>query len=327
LSTPLGLVAGAGLDAVFGDPRQWHPVAGFGRLAGALERAVWRPSRGAGAAYTLVCVGSAVAAGRIVGGRQRATRRGVATAAATWAVLGGRSLGREALAVETALARGDLDGARALLPRLCGRKPDGLDEAGIVRATVESVAENTSDAVVAPLLWGALTGPAGLLGYRAVNTLDAMIGHRSDRYEHFGWASARLDDAANFVPARLTGLLASLAAPVVGGETTAALRVLRADGGRHPSPNSGRCEAAFAGALGVRLGGTNTYSAGPHDRVEHRPHLGTGAPPQRRDIARAVRLERAVTAATVVLSAAIAAVLQRERHPPIPGRYTPGVSV
>jgi adenosylcobinamide-phosphate synthase len=312
VSTPLGLVVGAAADAVSGDPRRWHPVAGFGRLAGVLESAMWRPSRARGAAYTAVCVGGAVVAGRIAAGGTRAARRGLVTAVATWAVVGGRSLGVEALAIDAALARGDLDGARSLLPRLCGRKPAGLDEAGIVRATVESVAENTSDAVVAPLLWGAVAGPAGLLGYRAVNTLDAMVGHRSERYERFGWASARADDVANFVPSRLTGLLASLAAPVVGGEVGAALRVLRADGGRHPSPNSGRCEAAFAGALGVRLGGTNTYAAGPYaDRVEHRPHLGTGRSPQRRDIARAVRLQRTVTAVTVVLSAAVAAAVQR----------------
>ncbi|MEP7054699.1 MAG: cobalamin biosynthesis protein [Actinomycetota bacterium] len=314
VSTPLGLVAGAGLDAAFGDPRRWHPVAGFGRLAGALEQAVWRPSRVAGAAYTVICVGSVVAVGRAFGGGRGSARHVGVTAVATWAVLGARSLGGEALAIDAALAQGDLEAARALLPRLCGRNPAGLDEVEIVRATVESVAENTSDAVVAPLLWGAVGGPAGLTGYRAVNTLDAMVGHRSERYERFGWAAARLDDVANFVPARVTGLLAALFAPLVGGSARTSLAVLRADGARHPSPNSGRCEAAFAGALGVRLGGVNVYA----DRVESRPRLGNGRCPQRRDIARAVRLQRGVTAATVVLSAAIAAALQRGTSSPRP---------
>ena len=310
----LGLLAGAVIDAALGDPQRWHPVAGFGRAAGALERAMWRPSRVAGAAYTCLCVGSAVTLGRLVAGRPRSMRRAAATGAATWAVLGARSLGAEALRIDRALAGGDLAAARALVPRLCGRDPESLDEAGIIRATVESVAENTSDAVVAPLVWGALAGPAGLLGYRAVNTLDAMVGHRSERHRAFGWASARLDDVANFVPARLTGLLTAAAAPLVGGSGAVALRVMRSDGGRHPSPNSGRCEAAFAGALGVRLGGTNTYSTRSDDvRVEHRPHLGTGRIPVREDIARAVRLQRLVTAATVVLAAATAVVTERVR--------------
>lgn len=312
LSGSFGLLAGAAADAAFGDPRRWHPVAGFGSFAGSLERVMWRPSRGAGAAYTALCVGLAVVAGRLAGGRRGTLGRAAVTGVATWVVLGGRSLGAEAMRIDTALASGDLDGARELVPRLCGRDPNSLDEAGIIRATVESVAENTSDAVVAPLMWGAVAGPAGLLGYRAVNTLDAMVGHRSERHLAFGWASARLDDVANFAPARLTGLLAVAAAPLVGGSSTAALRVMRADGGRHPSPNSGRCEAAFAGALGVRLGGTNTYSTNRYDvRIEHRPQLGTGCPPVREDIARAVRLQRAVTGATVVIAAATAAVMQR----------------
>ena len=311
MSTPFdllagaSLVAGAALDAAFGDPRRWHPVAGFGRAAGALETRMYRPSRVAGAAYTAICVGSAVRLGRLAGGRPGSTRRFAVTAVAAWAVLGARSLGEEALAIEAALARGDIERARELMPRLCGRDPASLDEAGLIRAAVESVAENTSDAVVAPLLWGAIAGPAGLVGYRAVNTLDAMIGHRSVRYEKFGCAAARLDDVANVVPARLTGLLAAAAAPLAGGYSGVALKVMRADGGKHPSPNSGRCEAAFAGALDVRLGGTNTYGG----RVEHWPALGPGRAPQRGDIRRAVRLERAITAATVVLAATVAAML------------------
>ena len=152
------------------------------------------------------------------------------------------------------------------------------------------MAENTCDAVVAPLLWGAVAGVGGLLGYRAVNTLDAMVGHHSMRYERFGWAAARLDDVANLVPARLTALLAAALAPAVGGSGRAALRTVRRDGAAHPSPNAGRCEAAFAGALGVSLGGTNVYQGRP----ERRGTLGDGPPPTARDLARAVWLSRLV---------------------------------
>jgi adenosylcobinamide-phosphate synthase len=195
----------------------------------------------------------------------------------------------------------NLDAARRRLPHLCGRDPRGLGEAELARATVESIGENTSDAVVAPLVWGAVAGLPGLLGYRVINTLDAMIGHHSARYENFGWAAARLDDVANWAPARLTGLLAAGCAPLVGGSSRQAFATLRRDGGAHPSPNAGRCEAAFAGALGVRLGGRNVYG----DRVEERPSLGDGRPPVAGDIRRAVRLSQAVTVGAAVLAVAV----------------------
>jgi adenosylcobinamide-phosphate synthase len=221
----------------------------------------------------------------------------------TWTVLGSRSLSAEAEAVAAHLRRGDLPAAREQLTHLVGRRTDTLDEAEIARATVESVAENTSDAVVAPLLWGAVAGLPGLLAYRAVNTLDAMVGHHSPRYENFGWASARADDAANYLPARLTAALTAVVAPVAGGSGRGALAVARADGRRHPSPNAGVAEAAFAGALGVRLGGRNDYAS----HVEDRPVLGgDGRPPTVADIARAARLSRAITAAAAVACAAIA---------------------
>jgi adenosylcobinamide-phosphate synthase len=161
-----------------------------------------------------------------------------------------------------------------------------MDE--LARATVESVAENTSDAVVAPLVWGLVGGVPGLLAYRAANTLDAMVGYRNPRYEEFGWAAARLDDVLNWVPARVTGMFAVAGA---GRRAPEALRVFRRDGGRHPSPNAGRCEAAFAGALGVRLGGVNAYGG----RVERRDELGDGRSPEVRDVRRAVRLSAVVT--------------------------------
>ncbi|WP_113700603.1 adenosylcobinamide-phosphate synthase CbiB, partial [Nonomuraea lactucae] len=218
--------------------------------------------------------------------------RAALTAAATWAVLGGTTLAREGACMAEALEGDDLDRARARLPHLCGRDPSGLGSRELARATVESLAENTSDAVVAPLFWGVVAGAPGLLAYRAINTLDAMVGHRSPRYERFGWAAARLDDVANYVPARITGLLTVLAAP----DPRRALAVLARDGHRHPSPNAGRCEAAFAGALDVTLGGANVYG----ERVEHRPEMGDGRRPQVRDIRRAVRLTRAVSIAAAV---------------------------
>jgi adenosylcobinamide-phosphate synthase len=226
-------------------------------------------------------------------------------------VLGARSLNDEAEAVAAHLRRGDLPAARQQLTHLVGRRTDQLEEAEIARAAVESVAENTSDALVAPLLWGAVAGLPGLLAYRAVNTLDAMVGHHSPRHENFGWAAARADDVANFVPARLTAALTAAVAPVVGGSVRGALGVARADGRRHPSPNAGVAEAAFAGALGLRLGGRNDY--GSH--VEDRPVLGGhGRAPGVEDIARAARLSRAVTVAASVTCATIALLLQKKER-------------
>jgi adenosylcobinamide-phosphate synthase len=301
-ATASGLALGAAADVLFGDPRRGHPVAGFGTVAAALERRVWRDSRPAGAGYTLALTGAAVGLGTALNRatRDRPAARMLLTAAGTWTVLGGTSLGRAAAAMHRALADGDLPAARAALPALAGRDPHGLAETELARATVESVAENTSDAAVAPLFWGAVAGLPGLLGYRAVNTLDAMVGHRSPRYARFGWGAARLDDAANWVPARLTATLTVACAPLAGGSAAGALRAWRRDGAAHPSPNSGRCEAAVAGALRLRLGGRNVYGS----RVEDRPPLGDGRPPAAADIHRAVRLSRSVWTAAAVLAVA-----------------------
>jgi len=293
----VGMGVGAALDALVGDPRRGHPVAGFGRFAGAVERRLYKPSRRAGVAFIAVTVGAPVAAATVAARltRDRPLARAAVTAAATWAVLGGTSLRREATAMADALERGDVDQARERLPNLCGRDPSHLDEKELARATVESVAENTSDAVVGPLVWGAIAGLPGLVGYRAVNTLDAMVGHRSERYRTFGWAAARLDDLANLVPARLTALLTVLAA----GQPGQAARAWWRDGDRHPSPNAGQCEAAFAGALGIRLGGRNIYAG----RIDHRPHLNeAGRPPEPTDIRRAARLSTVVGLAALVIA-------------------------
>ncbi|HYN97644.1 MAG TPA: cobalamin biosynthesis protein [Pilimelia sp.] len=300
----MGLVAGFALDAAFGDPRRWHPVAGFGTMAGWLERQLYAPSRGAGARHTALAAGAPVAAGVALAAltRRHPPARVACVAAATWTVLGGRSLRREAAVLAAALHRGDLAAGRARLGHLCGRDPWALDASGLARATVESVAENTSDAVVAPLLWGAVAGLPGLLGYRAANTLDAMVGHRSARYADFGTPAARLDDLLNLAPSRLTAVLTVAAAPLVGGRPAQAWAVWRRDRAAHPSPNAGQCESAAAGALGVRLGGRNAYFG----RTETRPPLGDGGPPQPADIRRAARLSAAVGVGALAVAAAIA---------------------
>jgi adenosylcobinamide-phosphate synthase len=287
-----GLVAGAVLDAVFGDPRRAHPVALYGRAASAVERRCYRDSRAAGVVFVAGAVGVPTAVSLLV------PRRPLPVALLTWAVLGGTSLRREALALHGLLASGDLAGAREQVTHLVGRDPSRLGVKELARAGVESVAENTSDAVVAPLLWGAVAGVPGLVAYRAVNTLDAMVGHRSPRYARFGWAAARLDDALNLAPARLTAALVA----AVSGRPRETWRVARRDGRRHPSPNAGWCEAAYAGALDLRLGGTNDYGG----RVEVRPSLGDGRPAEPEDLQRAAALLRRVSAAAIVLAAALA---------------------
>ncbi|GAA1241223.1 cobalamin biosynthesis protein [Prauserella halophila] len=303
--TAAGIVAGYAADVVAGDPRRGHPVALFGTAAAALERRMWADSRVRGAVYAGVCAGGAAAAGAIVSAatRRRPLARFAATAATTWAVLGGTGLAREGDVMAGHLAAGELPEARVRLGHLCGRDATELDATGLARAATESIAENTSDAVVAPLVWGGLAGLPGLLGYRALNTLDAMVGHRCARYERFGWAAARADDVANLVPSRLSALAAAVAAPGLGRRPGAAIRAWRRDAHRHPSPNAGPVEAAFAGALGVRLGGTNVYGG----RTENRGTLGAGPSPGAADLARSVRLSRLVGLVSLVVTAGVAA--------------------
>lgn len=308
-ATPAGIAAGLIADALLGDPRRAHPVAAFGRAAAALERRVYADDRVAGAGYALVGVCAAGGLGALADRvtRTRPVARAGLTAVATWTVLGGTSLAREARRMADALESGDLAAARDRLPHLCARDPRDLDAGQLARATVESVAENTSDAVVAPLVWGAFAGLPGLLAYRAINTLDAMVGYRSLRYQRFGWAAARLDDVANWLPARVTGLLTVVCAPLVGGAPRTTWRAVCRDGSKHPSPNAGRCESAFAGALGVRLGGANVYGG----RAEYRPDLGEGPSPGRGDIVRAARLAGALGLVAGGLSVAVAGLRAR----------------
>jgi adenosylcobinamide-phosphate synthase len=294
-------------DAVFGDPRRGHPVAAFGTVATALERRLWADRRSPGVAYAAVLVGGAVALGVVAERVRHPAAHAGLTALATWAVLGGTSLAGEGAAMAASLLAGDVDAARARLPHLCGRDPAALDPDGLARAALESVAENTADAIVAPLVWGAVAGVPGLLGHRAVNTLDAVVGHRSSRYVRFGWASARADDVAGVVPARVSALITAACAPLVGGRPGDAWRAWRRDARAHPSPNAGPVEASFAGALGLRLGGRTVYPYG----VQDRPVLGDGRAPGVADLTRAVRLSRAVGLATAALAVVWSAATQR----------------
>jgi adenosylcobinamide-phosphate synthase len=256
----------------------------FGRIMRGVERRTYRPARGAGTVHAAIGVAVGATAGGAIG----------STALATYVAVAGRSLRDTAGQIERWLDEGDLDAARAGLPALVGRDPAGFDDKQIARAVVESVAENTVDAVVAPALWAASIGAPGALGYRAVNTMDAMVGHRSSRYEQYGWAAARLDDAANWIPARATAGLVALVRP---RRAAAVWSVVRRDGRAHPSPNAGVAEAAFAAALGLRLGGVNRYA----DRTELRPSLGDGRPAEAGDIGRATALSRDVTLALAAL--------------------------
>lgn len=304
LGVAVGIVAGYLLDRAVGDPRRAHPVAGIGQAAARLEQVLYRDSRSAGTVFAATCVGTATIVG--LGLRRLSPSDGIAvavTGAVTWSALGGTSLTGIGEAIATALDDGDIAAARSWIPSLCGRDPESLDHAGIVRAALESIAENTSDATVAPLFWVGVAGIPGVLAYRTANTLDAMVGYRNDRYRRFGWAAARLDDLANIIPARLTGLLVM----VLGGEPSRARRAWRRDAGRHPSPNAGVVEATFAGALGVTLGGRTVY---PHG-VEERPRLGEGPPPTADDLRAAVVLSRRVQTAAACGAAVMSALLSR----------------
>lgn len=306
-SRAAGLLMGFAADRLLGDPRRGHPVALFGTVASRLERGIHGDSRARGVAYATLLVGGAALLGL---GVERASRgrpvvHAAATALATWTVLGGRSLEREALAVHGFLAEGDLDGARHRLTHLVGRDTRTLSPQEVARAVVESVAENTSDAVTSSLAWGATAGVPGLLAHRAANTLDAMVGHRTPRHEQFGWASARLDDLLNLPGSRLAGAAVVVADPA---RAAAARTVWRRDAPGHPSPNGGVVESAFAGALGITLGGTNAYG----DRVEHRPTMGDGPAPTADDVPRATALARRVELVAVV-AAAVVALLRRQK--------------
>ena len=275
LARRCGAVAcGLLLDRLAGEPpADAHPVAWFGRTMERLEERLWADRKGQGIVYAAGGLALGLLAGRLM--------RSLATATAV--TVAGRELRRAAHRVGEAAAAGDLPRAREELPALVGRDPSGLDVSGVAAAVIESVAENSVDAVVAPAFWAVVAGAPGAGAYRAINTMDAMVGHRSERYGRFGWAAARLDDFANYLPARI---FAALVAAVVRGRAGAILETVRRDAPAHPSPNAGVAEAAIAAALDRQLGGPLRY--GPN--VENRPLLGTGPRPTPVDVAAAVKI-------------------------------------
>lgn len=288
----LGLLA----DRIVGEPpARVHPVGAFGALMTRLEGLIWRDQRSRGIAYAA----AGVAVGALGGLLMRTTSSAVALTAA------GRELRSVALGIADLLEAGDIEAARAELPRLVGRDPSELDASGIAAAVIESVAENSVDAVVAPALWAAVAGAPGAAAYRAINTMDAMVGRKDERYLRFGWAAARLDDAANYVPARLfAALVATLRPPQASAVWTA----IRNDAPAHPSPNAGVAEAAVAAALGRELGGPLRYGT----QQENRPRLGVGPRPAADDIRPAVHL--ASQAELLLVALALAAWLMGRRR-------------
>jgi adenosylcobinamide-phosphate synthase len=284
------LAAAAALlaDRFLGEPAlSPHPVAVLGGALRGIERVLYADQRAAGVAHAAAGVAIGAGAGALLG----------STVLSCYLAVDGRGLVEAAGTVDAALLAGDIQRARMLLPALAGRDPDRLDEAEIARAAVESVAENTVDAITAPALWAAVAGASGAVAYRSINTMDAMVGRRDTRYERYGWAAARLDDAAAWLPARLTAVLVAACRPAAARRV---LTVVRRDAAAHPSPNAGVAEAAFAAALGLRLGGVNDYQGRPHVIAP----LGDGRGAARDDIARAVRLSRDVAFALAGLLAA-----------------------
>lgn len=279
------MVVAMAVDALLGWPsrlfaRIGHPVTWLGRLIAAIDTGWNRASdppalrRAAGVAGALLAIALAVALGWLLQSLLRLLLpwgliQLALVGVLAWPLVALRSLHDHVAAVANPLLGGDIAAAREAVSRIVGRDPAALDEAGIARAAIESLAENASDGIVAPVFWGALFGLPGILGYKAINTLDSMIGHRSERHQAFGWAAARIDDVANFIPARLTGFLFVLLAP----KRSEALSCMTRDARRHRSPNAGWPEAAMAGALGVRLSGPRIY----HGSATDEPWLNEGA--------------------------------------------------
>jgi adenosylcobinamide-phosphate synthase len=277
LVTPLTACAAVLIDRLVGEPRRWHPLVGFGLLAAAVERRLNRRRRSAGVVAWAVVLLPLVALAEAL---RTLAPLAVDVTLLTFA-LGARSLAEHAEAVRAPLAQGALEEARRRVGCIVSRDTGALDEAGVSRAAVESVLENGNDAVFGALFWFAILGGPGALLFRLANTLDAMWGYRTERFEAFGWAAARADDVLNWIPARLTAVTYALL-----GSPAPALACWRRQAPAWDSPNAGPVMAAGAGSLGLALGGPASY----HGVEEERPPLGYGAAPRHADIARAVTM-------------------------------------
>jgi adenosylcobinamide-phosphate synthase len=295
MSTAAVMALALAIDAALGWPdrvhaRIGHPVTWIGALIAALEArfnrgGVWRKRLMGALCVAIVLAAAILPAAMLEAALPDGAIGLILSAILAWPLIAARSLHTHVAAVSEPLAAGDLERARAAVAMIVGRDPSRLDAAGVARAGIESLAENASDGVTAPLFWGVVLGLPGIVAYKAINTLDSMIGHRNDRYEDFGKVAARLDDAANLIPARLTGLVFAL----VSGRPGAALGVMRRDARHHRSPNAGWPEAAMAGALGIRLSGPRVYGG----RIAEEPWVNDGAPdPGSGDMRRALALYR-----------------------------------
>jgi adenosylcobinamide-phosphate synthase len=312
--TLIVVVAALALDALVGDPdwlwrRLPHPVALIGSFIGWLDRRSnlerWSPAQRklAGIGVVALLLAISVLSGLLIEMALRQLAFGnllIALVAST--LIAQRSLYQHVARVGTAFADGGLAEARRAVAMIVGRDPDQLDEAGVSRAAIESCAENFSDGVVAPVFWLALLGLPGLIAYKAINTADSMIGHLSPRHASFGWAAARLDDLVNLIPARLSGLLVAVVAPIAGGTTATALRIMWRDAAKHRSPNAGWPESAMAGALGLALAGPRRYGTRIVDDVFLNAEARQDAIPS--DIGRGLKL---LMAACLLQAAAYAA--------------------
>jgi len=297
------------IDLFLGDPRSLpHPVKLIGALAIGLEAPMRRrfKPRAAGiltALTVILSTASAAAAIVYIAGIIHPFLEDAVSILILYTTFAARDLARHSSDVYRALERGDLPEARRCVSRMVGRDTDQLDGQGITRAAVESVAENTVDGVIAPLFFAFLGGPVGAIAYKAVNTLDSTFGYRNERYAEFGWASARIDDAANYIPARLAVPFIAMAAIFLDQDARGALRISRRDGRRHSSPNSGLSEAAMAGALGVRLGGP-VMRKGKPDEI---PYIGDPSHPLQSGH---IRMANALMFASTFLFAAFGTALE-----------------
>lgn len=270
------------LDRLLGEPRRWHPLVGFGRLAQRVEArlnsSVFRRWRGALAVVLLV---GGISLLVFLVQRSFGVWAWLLDVALLYLAIGAASLKQHAEAVRRALVGGDLDAARHSVSLIVSRDTAEMDETAVTSAAIESVLENGCDAVFGALFWFFVAGAPGVVAYRLANTLDAMWGYKTARYLHFGWAAARLDDLLNWIPARLVALTYSIL-----GNTGVAWRCWRSQAAGWESPNAGPVMAAGAGALAIRLGGAAIY----HGQSEFRPDLGAGRSPEAADIIRATAL-------------------------------------
>ncbi len=306
------------LDAVIGDPdRLWrrvpHPVVWIGRSIGWLERRLNRENwskqgrKLAGVLTVILLVGSALLLGALLTDLLHGQWLGfLIEALMASTLIAQRSLYQHVARVHRAFIDGGLPAARKAVAMIVGRDPERLDDAGVARAAIESTAENFSDGIVAPVFWLALLGLPGLIAYKAINTSDSMIGHRTDRYVDFGWAAARLDDLVNLVPARLSGVLIALATPMACGSITTSFKIMLRDARHHRSPNAGWPESAMAGALGIVLSGPRVYA----ESIANEPYLNAdGRIAEPDDIRRALRIYAAACALEILIYAALALLL------------------